>query len=107
MPGAARELVAHTPLGDAEKWTRETAHGSRWPRKLAWILANVALGAAGVLVALAIASNDPVLRRLMSAPVEDEPYLPEERAEAEAARRAIQRGEGVDLDDFVPDRSEE
>lgn len=107
MPVAARELVNHTPLGEAEKWARTTAQGSRWPRKLAWILANVALGAAAVLVAVAIASNDPDLRRLMSAPLDDEPYSPEDRADAESASRAIERGEGVDLEDFARDRPEE
>jgi hypothetical protein len=38
---------------------------------------------------------------LLYAPVDDEPYTPEEAAEAEAALEGIRRGEGIPLDELL------
>jgi len=39
---------------------------------------------------------------LLYAPVDDEPYTDEERAEDDAALERLERGEGVPLDDLFP-----
>jgi hypothetical protein len=44
---------------------------------------------------------DPMLRHLDAAPVDDEPDTDDERAEADAAWAAHQRGEGVPLSDLI------
>jgi hypothetical protein len=97
----ARELVEQTPVGAAERWVRQTAHEATWPRKIVWIVAGLAVGTAAVLLAVVIATNDPVLRKLIEAPVDDEPLSPEEAAELEEARKAIRAGEGVSLQDYL------
>ena len=43
---------------------------------------------------LRLAETDPFVRALMNAPIDDEPYTDEERAEDEEARREYLRGEG-------------
>jgi hypothetical protein len=97
----ARDLVEQTPVGAAERWVRKTAHEATWPRKIVWLAASLAVGAAAVLLAIAIANNDPVLEGLLRAPLDDEPLSPEEAAELEEARRAIRAGEGVSLKDYL------
>jgi hypothetical protein len=49
---------------------------------------------------LRMAETDPFARALLHAPIDDEPYTDEERAEDEEARREYLRGETRDWDDF-------
>ncbi len=65
------------------------------------VLAEEANGTVTLRPAVAVASDDPVLRALLSAPFDDEPTTPAERAAAAAGRAAIARGDVVtdaDLD---------
>jgi hypothetical protein len=39
---------------------------------------------------------------LLYAPIDDEPYTPEERAEDEAALEQLRQGDGVPLDELIP-----
>jgi hypothetical protein len=49
---------------------------------------------------LRMAETDPLARALLNAPIDDEPYTDEERAEDAEARRDYLRGETRDWDDF-------
>ena len=47
-----------------------------------------------------LTTTDPVLRRFLLAPLDDEPETEEERIAAEEARAEIARGESISLDEF-------
>ncbi len=51
------------------------------------------------LDALLADHSEPLLQALWFAPIDDEPYIPEERAEDEEARQAYLRGEARDWDE--------
>jgi len=45
------------------------------------------------------AKRDPFLQELLNAPIDDEPYTPEEKAEDDEAWQAYLRGDGRDWED--------
>jgi hypothetical protein len=53
-----------------------------------------------------MAETDPVVRALMNAPIDDEPYTDEERAEDAEAWQEYLRGEGRRLEDVKAELSQ-
>jgi hypothetical protein len=89
-----------TPVGMARDWVRAAKLESKGPSKIGWLVAAVVLGAAVVLVAALMRDHpdDPMVRKLVTAPVDDEPLTADERVAIAEARAAFARGEGIPLD---------
>ncbi len=61
-------------------------------RRLGWAV-TLALATAAAAILNRLLRDEPGLRRLMVAPVDDEPLTPEDRAAILAARERIKRGQ--------------
>ena len=51
-------------------------------------------------------ATDPMIRVLDAAPPDDEPFTDEERAEVDEARRRLDRGEGIPLEQLMAELDE-
>lgn len=58
-----------------------------------------------LLVSLRTKEQDPLIQHLMRAPIDDEPYTDEERAEDEEGWQEYLRGEGRDWDEIQAELS--
>ena len=51
-------------------------------------------------------ANDPMIRVLDAAPLDDEPFTEDEQAEVERSRQALARGEGIPFEQLMAELDE-